>query len=70
MAVAQNRGTGTAVIEANLAQQLSYLELKPFFGIFLELKKAFDSMGREQCILILEGYEAGPQMIWLIQTYW
>ncbi len=28
------RGTGTAIIEAKLAQQLSYLELKPFYGVF------------------------------------
>jgi hypothetical protein len=65
-----NRGTGTMVIEAKLAQQLSYLELKPFFGIFLDLKKAFNLMDKEQCILILEGYGAGPRMIRLIRTFW
>ncbi len=46
-----------------MAQQLSYLELKPFYGVFLDLKKAFDSMDRERCIMILEGYGAGPRMI-------
>jgi len=64
------RGTGTGVIEAKLAQQLSYLELKPFYGVFVDLKKAFDSMDRERCIMILEGYRAGPRMIWLIRGYW
>jgi hypothetical protein len=64
------RGTGTAVIEAKMAQQLSYLELKPFYGVFLDLKKAFDSMDRECCIMILEGYGAGPRMIRLIRGYW
>jgi hypothetical protein len=39
-----NRGTGTPVIETKLAQQLSYLELKPFFGVFLDLKKVSDLM--------------------------
>ena len=34
-----NRGTGTAIIKAKLAQQLSYLELKPFYGVFLDLRK-------------------------------
>jgi hypothetical protein len=64
-----NRGTGTAVIKANMVQQLSYLELKPFYGVFLDLKKALDLMDRDRCILILEGYGAGPQMIRLIWTY-
>ncbi len=38
------RGTGTAIIEAKLAQQLAHLEQKPFFGVFLDLKKAFNAM--------------------------
>jgi hypothetical protein len=65
-----HRGTGTGVIEAKLAQQLAYLELKPFYGVFLDLKKAFDSMDRERCIMILEGYGAGPRMIRLIRNHW
>jgi hypothetical protein len=65
-----HRETGTGVIEAKLAQQLSYLELKPFYGVFLDLRKAFDSMDQERCIMILEGYGAGPRMIQLIRGYW
>ncbi len=64
------RGTGTACIEAKLAQQLSYLELQPFYGVFLDLKKAFDAMDRERCIKILEGYGVGPRMVQLIRNYW
>ena len=64
------RGTGTAVIKAKLAQQLSYLELQPFYGVFLDLKKAFDVIDQGCCIMILEGYGVGPWMIWLVRTYW
>jgi hypothetical protein len=65
-----NRGTGIAIIEAKLAQQLLLLELKPFYGVFLDLWKAFDAMDRDQCIMLLEGYGAGPRMIRLIRGYW
>ncbi len=64
------RGTGTAVMEAKLAQQLVHLEQVPFYGIFLDLKKAFDSMDRERCLLILGGYGVGPKMIRLIRNFW
>ncbi len=63
-------GTGTTIIEAKLAQQLLYLKLKPFYGIFLNLRKAFDAMDRERCIMILEGYGAGPRMVRLVSSYW
>ncbi len=56
-------GTGTAIIEVKLAQQLSYLELKSFYGVLLNLWKAFDAMDQERCIMLLEGYGAGPWMI-------
>ena len=61
------RGTGTAGIEVKLAQQLAHLEQMPFYAVFFDLKKAFDAMDRERCLLILEGYGARPNMIWLIQ---
>ncbi len=63
------RGTGTAVMEAKLAQQFAHLEQVLFYGVFLNLKKAFDSIDHERCLLILGGYRVGPKMIWLIQNF-
>jgi len=63
-------GTGTAVIEAKLAQQLAHLEQCPFYGVFFDLKKAFDAMDCERCLLVLEGYGAGPNMRRLIRHCW
>jgi hypothetical protein len=56
-------GMGTAIIKAKLAQQLSYLEMQPFYRVFLDLRKAFNAIYREQCIMILEGYGAGHGMV-------
>ncbi len=64
------RGTGTAILEAKLAQQLAHLKQEPFYGVFLDLKKVFDAMDRERCHLILEGYGAGPNMVRLIRNFW
>jgi hypothetical protein len=61
---------GTAIIEDKLAQQLSYLEMQSFYEVFLDLRKAFNAMNREQCIMILEGYGAGPWMVRLICGFW
>jgi hypothetical protein len=46
------------------------LELQPFYGVFLDLRKAFHAMDREQCIMTLEGYGAGPRMVRLIRGFW
>jgi len=64
------RGMGTAVIKAKLTQQLAHIEQAPFYGVFIYLKKAFDAMDREHCLLILEGHGAGPSMRRLIHHFW
>jgi hypothetical protein len=35
-----------AILEAKLAQQLAHLEQEPVYGVFLDLKKAFDAPGK------------------------
>jgi hypothetical protein len=64
------RGTGTVVIKAKLTQQLAHIEQAPFYGVFIDLKKAFNAMDRERCLLILEGRGAGPNMHRLIRHFW
>ena len=64
------RGTGTGIIEAKLAQQLAHLEQVPFFGVFIDLKKAFDAMDRERCLQILEMHGVGPNILRLIRNFW
>ena len=64
------QGTGTAVIEAKLWQQLAHIEQAPFYGVFINLKKVFDAMDWEHCLLILEGHGAGLSMRRLIHHFW
>jgi hypothetical protein len=62
--------TGTAILEAKLAQKLAHLKQEPFYGVFPDLKKAFNAVDRERCLLILEEFGAGPNMVQLIRTFW
>jgi hypothetical protein len=56
------RETDTAVIKAKLTQQLAQIKQAPFYGVFIDVKKAFDAMDWEQCLFILEGCSIGPSM--------
>jgi hypothetical protein len=56
------RGTGTGIIKAKLAQQLAHLEQTPFFGVFINLKKAFDTMDQGRCLTILTLHGVGLRM--------
>ena len=58
------------MIEAKLLQQLAHIEQAPFYGVFINLKKVFDAMDWEHCLLILEGHGTGPNMRRLIRNFW
>jgi len=64
------RGTGTALIEAKLKMQLTMRGIHPLFMIFLDLKKAYDTLDREEAIRILRGYGVGPNIIRIIENIW
>ena len=58
------------VIEAKLAQQLAHIEQVPFYGVSIDLKKVFDAIDWERCLLILEGHGVGLNMRQLIRLFW
>jgi hypothetical protein len=64
------QGMGTGIIEAKLAQQLAHLEQRPFFGIFIDLRKAFDTMDHGRCLEILALHGVGLKMLRLIRNSW
>ena len=66
----KKRGCGTGIMEAKLAQQLAFIEQCPLFGIFIDLRKAYDAMDRERCLEILRDCGVGEKIIRLISRFW
>ena len=66
----QRRGTGTAILEAKLAQELAALDNEPLFVIFLDLRKAYDTVDRTRSLQTFEEYGMGPNMLRLLRNYW
>ena len=64
------RGTGTAIMELNLAQELASIDQDPLFLLLLDLRKAYDTLGRDWLLITLEGYGAGPRMCGLLEFFW
>ena len=57
------RGTGTAIIEVKLAQQLAWMEQEPLYQVFVDLRKAYDHLDCERCLPIMTGYGFGPKLL-------
>ena len=64
------RGTGTAIMDLNLAQELSRVDCDLLFMVFLELSKAYDTVDRYCLIQTLERYGVVPLMCGLLENFW
>ncbi len=64
------RGTGTAIMEAKLQQQLAWAEQEPLYQIYLDLQKAYDALDQGRCLEILAGYRVGPNLLFLQGQFW
>jgi hypothetical protein len=64
------RSCGTGIMEVKLAQQLAGLEQCPFYGIFLDLRKAYDAMDRGRCLKILRDVGVGEKTLRLLSRFW
>ena len=53
-------GAGTAIMEAKLEQQLAWIERDPLLQVFLNIRKAYDSLYQGRCMEILPEYGLGP----------
>ncbi len=64
------RGTGTAIMEVKLNQQLAWVDQAPLYQIYLDLKKAYNALDRMRCLEILAGYRVGPNLLHLQKHFW
>ena len=61
--------TGTYIMELKFAPKLSSLDRNPVFLVFLDLKKAYDTVKRERLFLTLERYGVRPFLCVLLETF-
>jgi len=64
------RGTDTAIMEAKLLTQLCCRTDEPLFMVFLDLKKAYDTLDRRQAIRILKAYGVWDNLRRVIEKIW
>ena len=64
------QGTGTAALEANLAQNLDGIAYNTLLQVFLDIHKVYDSLDRGLCLEVLREYGLGPKLARLLTNYW
>jgi hypothetical protein len=57
--------TGTATIKAKLAQSLAWCNQCPLYQIYVDLKKAYNALDREQTLKIFLPYGVRSRMLHL-----
>ena len=62
--------SGSSWLSPDAAAQLGSLEQCPFFGIFLDLRKAYDAMDRDRCFkgTLFSALESGRPDFWKIKS--
>ena len=63
------KGKGTTTLKAKLIHHLIAMRYTVIHYIFLDLRKSYDTLGRDCCLDILSGYGVGPRTLLILQTY-
>ena len=59
-----------AIMELKISQELASIDQVPLFLVFLELRKAYNTVDQERLLIKLEGYGAGPCLCGILETFW
>ena len=62
-----SRGTGMAIMEPKMVQELASIDHDPLFLALLDLQKAYNTLEHGRLLQNLEGYGAGPNMRSLLE---
>ena len=57
-------------MEAKLRIQVHTRSHIPLYMIFMDLKKAHDTLDRNQAVRVLKGYGVGPAILRIIERIW
>ena len=66
----RKRGTYTAIGEAKVRMQMAIGESKTIYQIYLDLRKAYDSIDRNRVLLLLEKYGVGIRIRRYVAKIW
>ena len=66
----EKRGCYTAIGEAKIRMQMAACSSQTIFQIFLDLRKAYDSIDRGRVIKLLEKYWVGPNIRRYVESIW
>ena len=66
----RNRGTYTAIREAKLCMQMATCRSETLYQIYLDMRKAYDSIDCGRVLQLLEKYRMGPNLRRYISMIW
>ena len=65
-----HQGTGTAIMELNMSQELDRIYQDPLFLLSLDLRKAYDTLDFGRLLHTLKSYRAGPKLCGILVELW
>ena len=59
-----------AIMELKLIQELASIYQPPLILVFLDLRKAYETLYREHLLVSMDGYGVVPCLCGLLETFW
>ena len=66
----QQRGTGTAILDAKLVMSQAEISGQTLYQVFIDLTKAYDAIPREILLDVMKKYGLGTRCSRLLEKFW